>query len=222
LASFDAVAAGRAIYFDYEGIRTKPPVFIGWAVEGGYGGSIIDARFHDCAHRYRATALAARDHQGTVKELLERAFDEERHLVSWSWHDLKLIWPMVPRRHRDLFCEHYVNAIRVARPWHAKHFGPGLKKGYAKLSYFATAIGTKIPQRYGENVVANHIARVGTALQATGSYGALATEERASWVAATKHNRWDLQATSELCRKIRRGAPPARGFTPPAELMSGG
>ena len=220
LASFTSEAAKRAIYFDYEGIRTKPPVFIGWLVEGTYAGVIIDSNFHQCAGRFRAKALRAGAHRDAMQILIKRAFAERRHLVSWSWHDLKLIWPLIPKRHQDLFSEHFVNAIRVARPWHAKHFGAGLKKRYAKLSYLASAIGISIPEKYGQKIVANHISVVGKALRAKLKYAALSVEERRSWVAAVKHNQWDLRATAGFCKAVLAGAEPASGFHPPQEFMA--
>lgn len=223
LDSFTEQAAKRAVYFDYEGIHHgKPPVFVGWQIEGVYSGSIIDPAFGSCAHKYKATAIGAGDHGEVMRSLIELAFVEDRHLVSWSWHDLKLIWPLIPRRSQELFTNQFVNAIRVARRWHTRYFGPGLKNKHAKLSYFARATGMKIPDKYGEKLVANHLLKVGKALAAKGSYGALSTDEKASWRNATKHNQWDLRATSFVCTEILRGARPAPGFAPPKELMSHG
>lgn len=205
--------ARRAIYFDYEGIPTKEPIFLGWRVDDQYSAAIIDRAFATCARRYGAQGAVSMSHKAAARHVLKRAIKEKRHLVCWSWHDLKIIWHNFRKREQVAFRKRFVNAIRIARPWHRRTFGFVPPAG-ARMSYFAAAFNKYIPPRYGDGIVANHLRAVRQALARRGTYAAFRQEDRASWVAAIKHNKCDLEVTQYIVSRILRNEPPHPRFAP--------
>jgi hypothetical protein len=84
--SFDARAARRAIYVDYEGRPYNLPVLLGWRTRSDSGCSIVDPRFETCAHRWRAKHVDSCEHRQFWVELLGVA-GSGRCMVSRSAHD---------------------------------------------------------------------------------------------------------------------------------------
>jgi len=220
LKSFTGTEVERAIYVDYEGVPWKAPVFVGWLVDGEYAGAIIDRAFDDCAYRYRAKEVGRTANDDFASRLLTKARTEKRHIVAWSQHDKKILWDVLASSQHAEFQGTFVNAIKLGRPWHAANFGPGLRRGHARLCYFAAAFGQRVPPKYGDKVVGRSLSAVGKGLPDLGSYANLESKHRQAWVTAVKHNKWDVDLTQRVCRLVVAGAPPTPGFLPPPEAMS--
>ena len=219
LKAFTVDHARRAIYFDYEGIPTKPPILLGWMVDEKYTAAILDDAYRDCAGRRYARTVIQGEHTTVAEALVRQAVTEDRHLVSWSWHDLKQIWPQLKAGSQGRLRERFVNAIRVARPWHHKHFKVVPLVG-ARLPYFAQAVAMNIPEKYGDKVVADHLGTVRNALTEHGTYGKMSPDDRQSWIRVVGHNKWDLQATSAVVVHVREGRAPDPNFDPFAHFAA--
>ncbi len=87
------------------------------------------------------------------------------------------------------------------------------------MSYFAGALGVRIPEQFGDHIVANCLTTVGKALKENCCYAEISPEDREAWRTAVQHNKWDLTATAEICKMILEGKPRRKGFQPPAGVM---
>jgi len=199
--AFTAEKARRAIYFDYEGLPNAPRILLGWSVQGEYRASIVDAGYKDCHQRYGAKTAAWQLHREVVCSLLRMAMHEDRHLVSWSHHDARLILPDLPDEQHDVFRNRYIDARQVARAWHSKTLGNVPPDG-ARLAYFAELFGAEAPPQFGEHVVAEYLQTVKQGLLTAGSYAKLAPDKKKAWRSAVKHNQWDLRVTMAVMSRV--------------------
>lgn len=213
LATFDRTAARRAIYFDYEGIHHQDPTLLGWRIDGSYAAAVVEPMFVGCSGRYHAKAATYRDHAAAACELVGRALDEHRHLVSWSLHDPRLMHAVLPPPYRDGLRQCYVNAIKLARPWHFRKFAcvPPAK---ARQVYFTCLFDIYVPERFGDKVVATNLRLLRALLESGTGYGAFAAEDRNRWVTVVKHNRWDLEVMDQIVKGLVIDRDPMPGRCP--------
>lgn len=212
LTTLDPVAARRAICVDYEGNKFAPPTLLGWRVEGTYGAAIVEPAFATCARRHRARDPLAVDHAVAAVDLIQRAIAEQRHIVSWSLHDPKLLCSVVDRHHQEMLRSCFVNAIQLARPWHHRVFGC-TPPSRARQVYFACLFDIRIPQAYGDRIVATHLSALRPLVKSGLQYRDLTTDQRKRWVAVVKHNQWDLRVMEDIVKRLQADRPPSPGRT---------
>ena len=133
-AKLTAEEVKKAIFIDYEGNIKLPPTLLGWFVDGKYLASILEPLFETCENRYKAKGVYVQDHTQLARRLIRQAEDEGRLIVSWSEHDYLLMFEVLMPSDAERLKLVYRNAIRTARPWYRKKYGPLPEK--ARVSEF--------------------------------------------------------------------------------------
>ena len=182
----------RAVFLDYEGNIDKPPTLLGWRIEGQSNASIVEEAFETCSDRYRAKDIHCKSHKQLAAELVELACKEDRVIVSWSEHDLRVINQVLSTKDQDRLALRYRNAITTAKSWHFRTMEQRAPVG--DLSYFAQLLGFPIPKKYGTGKVGQGLRLIRNQLLEGRDYPELTPKARASWVAIVKHNDLDLRS----------------------------
>lgn len=190
----------NAIYIDYEGNIKPPPTLLGWFVDGEYRASIIDPLFETCENRYKAKEIFVEDHEQLALRLIKQAEDEERLIVSWSEHDYLQMSKVLKLKDLERLKTLYRNAIRTARPWYRKKYGPLPEK--ASLNFFEDLLEFFIPERFGVGLVGNSLRLIRGQIADGRGYADLTKAARDGWITVVRHNKLDLEGTSFVLKKI--------------------
>ena len=182
----------RAIFIDYEGNIDREPTLLGWRVDGQTNAAILEEEFATCSDRYRAKDVHLVDHCQLASDLLLRACEEDRVIVSWSEHDLRVVNQVLSAKDQERFSSRYRYAITTARSWHYKTMDKRAPIG--DLSYFCQLLGFPIPKKYGTGKVGHGLRLIRNQLHEGREYPELTPKARASWVAIVKHNDLDLRS----------------------------
>ena len=182
----------RAIFIDYEGNIDRDPTLLGWRLDGQSHAAILEEVFATCSDRYRAKDIHLKSHKQLARDLLSQAYDEDRVLVSWSEHDLRVINQILSTKDQERFASRYRNAITTARSWHYKAMEKRAPVG--DLSYFCQLLGFPVPKKYGTGKVGHGLRLIRNQLNEGREYPELTPKARASWVAVVKHNELDLRS----------------------------
>jgi hypothetical protein len=190
--------AKRAIYIDYEGNMKLPPTLIGWYVDGVYKASILEPFFETCENRYKAKGIFLEDHTQLALRLIQQAEDENRLIVSWSEHDYLLMSKVLMPKDFERLKLVYRNAIRTARPWYRKKYGPLPDK--ASLDFFEDLLGFQVPERFGLGLVGKALGLIRGQIQEGRSYAQLTNAAREGWTTVVRHNKLDLEGMAYVSR----------------------
>ena len=202
-ARLTAQEAMNAIYIDYEGNIKVPPTLLGWYVDGDYMASIIEPVFETCENRYKAKGIFLEDHSDLALRLIQQAEDEGRLIVSWSEHDfLQMSKVLKPKDHERLKAI-YRNAIRTARPWYRKKYGPLPQE--ASLDFFEDLLGFYVPERFGVGLVGNSLRLIRSQIADGRGYADLTNAARDGWTTVVRHNKLDLEGMAFVLRRITDG-----------------
>ena len=188
----------RAIYIDYEGNIKLPPTLIGWYVGGVYKASILEPFFETCKNRYKAKGIVVEDHAQLALRLIQQAEDENRLIVSWSEHDYLLMSKVLIPKDFERLKFFYRNAIRTARPWYRKKYGPLPEK--ASLDFFEDLLGFQVPERFGLGLVGKALGLIRGQIQEGRSYAELTNAAREGWTTVVRHNKLDLEGMAHVLR----------------------
>ena len=188
----------RAIYIDYEGNIKLPPTLIGWYVDGVYKASILEPFFETCENRYKAKGIVVEDHAQLALRLIQQAEDENRLIVSWSEHDYLLMSKVLIPKDFERLKFFYRNAIRTARPWYRKKYGPLPEK--ASLDFFEDLLGFQVPERFGLGLVGKALGLIRGQIQEGRSYAELTNAAREGWTTVVRHNKLDLEGMAHVLR----------------------
>ncbi|MGV1045515.1 hypothetical protein [Limnohabitans sp.] len=190
----------RAIFVDYEGNIDRHPTLLGWRIDGKTHGAIVEETFSTCSNRYRAKEVAFQPHHQLAKNLLAQACDEDRVIVSWSEHDLKLLKAVIPQKEHSYLHGRYRNAIPTAKSWYRQSMQERSPQG--DLAFFCQLLGFPIPLRFGTGKVGQGLRLLRGQLQEGRLYSELTPKARASWVVVVKHNDLDLRAMEYVLKVI--------------------
>ena len=190
----------RAILIDYEGNIDKAPTLLGWRVNGQTHGAIVEKDFSTCSDRYRAKNIHYQSHSLLASELIELACDEDRVIVSWSEHDLRVITEVLSKKDQERLTLRYRNAIKTARSWHHRTMETRAPAG--DLAYFSKLLGFPIPTKYGTGKVGQGLRLIRNQLHEGREYPELTPKARSSWVAIVKHNDLDLRSMEFVLRSM--------------------
>ncbi len=190
----------RAIFLDYEGNIDKPPTLLGWRVDGETFGAIVEPLFSICELRFHAKYVVSLDHKDLVSDLIQRAFDENRCIVTWSQHDLYVMKVAIAPSHSKKLATVYRNALTTARPWHRKKYGE--TAAVASLSYFRDLFALKVPERFDSGIVGSTLGLIRSQLKEGRSYSELTPRARKGWVSVVRHNEYDLIHMEKIIKHI--------------------
>ncbi len=191
--------AQRALYVDYEGFKDRPPTLLGYLVNRTLAAGIVEPLFAPCHKKHRAEHAALADHRQLVECLVDRAEGENRLVVSWSRHDLRLMEGILqgdaPRL--GILGRRYRDARLTARRWkNLRH--PGLDESNT-LDLYRQLLRLVVPERFGRGVVGKALATLRMQLAEGRGYGDLSNGAKAGWRAIVGHNRYDLEGMRAVC-----------------------
>ena len=190
----------RAIFIDYEGNIDRDPTLLGWRIDGRSHAAILEENFETCGDRYRAKDIHSIDHKQLVSEIVSQASNEDRVIISWSEHDLRIINQHLSTKDQNRLSPRYRNAITTARSWHYRALEKRAPAG--DLSYFCQLLGYPIPKKYGTGKVGHGLRLIRNQLLEGREYQELTPKARALWVAIVKHNDLDLRSMEFVLRSM--------------------
>jgi hypothetical protein len=199
-AKLTAQEAKNAIYIDYEGNMKLPPTLLGWYVDGEYKASILEPLFETCENRYKAKGIRSEEHVQLALRLIQQAEDEKRIIVSWSEHDYLLMCKVLTPSDAERLKLVYRNAIRTAKPWYKKKYGPLPEK--ASLDFFEDLLGFHVPERFGLGLVGKSLLLIRGQIKEGRSYAELTNAARDGWTKVVRHNKLDLEGMAFVLREI--------------------
>lgn len=194
--------ARRALYVDYEGSKDRLPTLLGYLVEDTLAAGIVEPLFAPCHERYRATHATFADHRQLLASLIDRAEREDRLIVSWSKHDLRLMEDVLrgDAERLSILGRRYRDARLTARRWknlmHADVEAPNTLDLYREL------LQLDVPERFGRGVVGKALATLRLQLAEGRGYGDLSDGAKHRWRAIVGHNRYDLEVMRAVCMTI--------------------
>ena len=189
----------RAIYVDYEGNIKLPPTLLGWYFDGKYKAAILEPLFETCENRYKAKGIYVEDHAQLVLELIQKAEDEGRLIVSWSEHDFVLMSKVISATDLERLKVVYRNAIRTARPWYRNKYGPLPEK--ASLDFFEDFLGFQVPERFGLGLVGNALRLIREQIKEGRGYADLTDTAKNGWTTVVRHNKLDLEGMAYVLKR---------------------
>ena len=202
-AKLTAEEVKKAIYIDYEGNIKLPPTLLGWYVDGHYMASILEPLFETCENRYKAKGVYVEDHTQLALRLIQQAEDEGRLIVSWSEHDYLLMCKVLTPSDAERLKLVYRNAIRTARPWYRKKYGPLPEK--ASLNFFEDLLGFYVPDRFGLGLVGEALRLIRGQIEEGRSYADFSKAAKNGWTSVVRHNKLDLEGMAFVLKELTKG-----------------
>lgn len=189
--------ARRALYIDFEGEKDRVPALLG-VHRRGRGArpyvhhDIIIEAFASTEPDAATTALAR-----AVRKLLQRAESNDRRIVAWSEHELKVIRrdlahePELIRR----FEARFANARRIAIKWRNRCH-EGTKPPTGSLPDYLTLLAYRVP----DDAVGGDVGATLRAIRLRHEQGRLPTPGQVErWERVIEHNRHDCIGMRQLC-----------------------
>jgi hypothetical protein len=203
--------AKRAIYVDFECLKTAPPhpALLGVLVDGSSDDVdqlIVDGRLAPArvAKRERTAVV---DATAAVDAIVSLARSDDRRIVGWSFFDRDRMIEIRPDLKRDIAAL-YANALQIARPWRNavhpsftieradQHSAKHTLDKYARLAGYPRAhdLVNATPARWIRHTLDQ--------LEATGgSYRRTTPETKRDWHRLLDYNRDDLLAVRHIAVK---------------------
>lgn len=201
-ARLTAEEVKKAIFIDYEGNIKLPPTLLGWYIDGEYLASILEPLFETCENRYKAKGVYVEDHTQLALRLIQQAEDEGRLIVSWSEHDYLLMCKVLIPSDAERLKLVYRNAIRTARPWYRKKYGPLPEK--ASLNFFEDLLGFYVPDRFGVGLVGDSLRLIRGQIEEGRNYADFTSAAKSGWTSIIRHNKLDLEGMAFTLREINK------------------
>ncbi len=173
------------------------------SADGDYMASIIEPVFETCENRYKAKGIFLEDHSDLALRLIQQAEDEGRLIVSWSEHDFLQLSKVLKPKDLERLKAIYRNAIRTARPWYRKKYGPLPQE--ASLDFFEDLLGFYVPERFGVGLVGNSLRLIRSQIADGRGYADLTNAARDGWTTVVRHNKLDLEGMAFVLRRITLG-----------------
>jgi hypothetical protein len=154
-----AAEAKRAIYIDFEGNEEHHPTLLG-VLSGDDDDDtanleqvIVEELFWPCAGKKGARECVRGQLDATVTRIVTRANNEDRRIVSWSTHDLRVIATALPSSPAlDGLKDAHRNGIPTAQKWiELRETAP--KTGDNCLPFYLQRVRYRVPDKYGAGKV---------------------------------------------------------------------
>ena len=196
-----------AIYIDYEASAGRSPTLLGVSVAGEIRVWVVEPGFHPCCGRAGTCRTAPADHTRCTVELVDRAEAENRLIVSWSAHDLRLMEPALagdPTRTAILHSR-FRDARFSGRRWMARQSERRqalVREQGHKLDVYRELFGIHQPERFGSGVAGDAMRMLRRQLAEGRRFGELTAKARESWHVLVRHNEFDLTTLELVCRRV--------------------
>jgi hypothetical protein len=189
----------QAIFVDYEGSKDKPPTLLGYMIDDHIIAAIVEPCFYDCRERYRAKHAVQADHINVLVELIHRAENEGRVIISWSEHDYNLMTAALSEHKIEaaLLKNAFRNAIFTTRRWFKKN-QPNVIKERNDLASMMEITGYRVPEKYGTNLVGAALRLLRKQLTDGRKYADLTPTAIRAWRSIVKHNGHDLKGMQHV------------------------
>jgi hypothetical protein len=193
--------ARRALYIDFEGRKDKAPVLLGCAHRAGRGATpwvwqaVTDPLFEPLTKADDSIELLPLP--DAVERILQRAEANDRVIVAWTEHELKIVTKYCPQ-HLDRFEARFVNARSVAVRWRNACHG-GTKPKTNKLADYLALIDYDVPDDAGPDRAADTIRIVGKALEKGLGLKGLTANQLGRWRDLRSHNLHDCYGMKKVC-----------------------
>jgi hypothetical protein len=192
--------AERATYIDFEGFTGKTPALLGILIEDRFEQVILDEQLLPVAS---ATGLRSSSLIAEAKRLLDFSVAEERFIVAYSQHELKVIAEFA---NLDL-SDRYRDARMIANRWRSS-VHPDKRVKAKGLKDYLELIEYRRPAHLGNQKSTKRLKAVRDMLRVRKTYQALSPVKKQHWTKLLSHNRIDcygmqvlvVRAASELER----------------------
>jgi hypothetical protein len=193
----------RAIFVDYEGSKNNAPTLLGYMIDDEVSAAIVERCFYDCRERYKAKHAVSADHLTIVKELIHRAKNENRVIISWSEHDYNQMITILGQNPHEvlLLKKQFRNAIFSARQWVKKRY-PKVTIKRNDLASMMKITGHRVPDKYGPNLVGDALRLLREQLSKGRKYADLTSAAVNGWRAVVKHNVHDLKGMQHVLETL--------------------
>lgn len=189
--------ARRAIWFDFEGRAEAAPVLLGWSLGGQavVRQTIVEPSFARLARHDRLAALAL---EVAVGRLVDQAEAEERLLVAWSEHELRVVGRFCSPELAIRLEARLVNGRILAGRW--IHFAEQAVPAGHRLVDYLELIGYPLPAAAGPGLVGPTLGLLAASLgRGDRSWRPTARQEE-RWAELRLHNRHDCLGMATVCR----------------------
>jgi hypothetical protein len=206
-----ATEAARALYIDFEGTMTEPPVLLGvyWVDDRGkqkFLQYVFEPRLRAAAGAKSlanaGTCIYVDSMEAALIEILDVVISENRLLVAWSSHEEKVVeGSSLQPSDRAALIARLRDAKATCKRWknkfHKKVVFPRERRGGRNtLRNFMKLIGNEAPPCL--RPAAARIRYVMKQLGKRGSYTDLTRVAKAKWTKLLAHNHWDCYGTREV------------------------
>lgn len=205
LSSAEAV---RACYLDFEGRKDRPPILAGWALRGGQVPNprvhqiLLDPRFAPLRQPGAPAICALPDF---IKLMVEQAESEDRLIVAWSEHELRLVRQYCSVDLATRFESRFVNARKVAVRWTNTRPRDERPAEHSLAAYLAL-VGYALPPEAGPGRVGSTIGIIERSLaRNSGRRSALTVNQIGRFDQLREHNRHDCLGMRLVCRLAAAG-----------------
>ncbi|MEY4950216.1 MAG: hypothetical protein RL698_2427 [Pseudomonadota bacterium] len=202
--------ARTAIFIDYEATTKRAPTLLGVRIEKATQVWVLETAFQRCVGLGGASRTLRGDHSQCVTALVDRATQENRVIISWSEHDLRLMEPALAGDTDRLASLHaqYRDAKKSGRRWMARQSerrrAAVLKNGH-KLEVYRTLFNVHQPEHFGSGVAGNAMRLLRSQLHQGRPFRELSEKARESWHVLVRHNEFDLTSLQQVCERIAEG-----------------
>ncbi len=200
--------ATRAAWIDFEGNGpavqgepSPPPTLLGIRIDKHDEFWIVEELFSTCAH-YRKSRAGVRDLRELADQLITRCESEDRLIVSWSTHDLKLLMRVLDEQGRERLQSIYRDGKKTARRWNTLH-QVGIEGGHT-LEKYMEKLGWPVPPEIGPGTVGPTLKSLRALLEEGKQYRDLDPNHRKGWRGIIKHNRHDLKGMERVVTEAAR------------------
>ena len=135
---------------------------------------------------------------------MPRCESEDRLIVSWSEHDLKLLRRVLDEQARERLQCFYRNGKSTARRWNTL-YEVGIEGGHT-LERYMERLGWQVPAEIGRGTVGTSLSDLRPLFNEGLRWRDLDLEDRSKWRGIIRHNRHDLkgmeQVVTEAARRI--------------------
>lgn len=198
--------AQRALYIDFEGRKDAPPVLLGCLRRAGSGDeptlwqAVLDPSFAPLAEADGILSLSLTD---AVERIVRRAKVNDRLIVSWSEHELRVVQAGCPDDLFARFERRFVNARHVAARW-ARLYQGERRPDENSLSEYLALIGYGVPAGAGPGRVGETIGIISNALAKGQGVAGLTTGQGLRWRQLRDHNAHDCAGMKRVCLRAAR------------------
>lgn len=203
--------ARSAIYVDFEQCKDEDPILLGVLFRADGGKTVRYVRFLTDADFRHAVSPGVggfeppkyRELSSACRYVLRMAEREDRLIVSWSEHDLRVMHKGLKLAEHPALEQRYRDGKAIVKRW-ANSTGQG-HEGRNTLASYPELIGYEVPEGAGTGRTGETIRRVRKSLtNKSEGFADLTPNQQARWLDLLEHNRHDCLGMRDLVFKAAK------------------